>query len=407
MRYIGMDVHRGFCEVAILEGGEMRSAPRVITEPDALEAFAEQLGPEDHVALENTGVAEAIARVLEPHVARVVVSNPKATKAIAGAKAKTDYRDARTLASLLAAGFLPEVWLGDPDTRVLRRRIARRGQLVRARTRAKNEAHACLHRTLKGRPPMTDAFGVKGRGWLAEQDLPDDERESMDASLRQVEFFDRELDLLDGAIARQVLHRTEVRRLMTIPGVDLVTAASFIAAVGDISRFPTSRHLVGYLGLDPRVRQSGDAPARHGRISKEGSSSARHVLVEAAWVAARAPGPLRAFAERIRARRGSNVAAVAVARKLAVLAWHMLSQGEDYAFARPTLVRAKLRRLELRAGAAPRPGTRGARTWPTAGDRGRDAEVALQAEMAYRRLVKDWRSSGKGGAGAATGARIS
>jgi hypothetical protein len=97
--------------------------------------------------------------------------------------------------------------------------------------------------------------------------------------------------------------RHRARRLMTVPGVNVIVAATFLAAVGEISRFPTSRQLVGYLGLDPRVRQSGSTPATHGRISKQGSASARHALVEASWSVVRQPGPLRAFYQRIR-RRG-------------------------------------------------------------------------------------------------------
>jgi transposase len=77
--------------------------------------------------------------------------------------------------------------------------------------------------------------------------------------------------------------------------VSAITASTFMAAIGDIRRFPSARRLVGYLGLDPRVRQSGVGPARHGRISKQGSASVRHVLVEAVWTAVRTPGPLRAF----------------------------------------------------------------------------------------------------------------
>jgi transposase len=116
--------------------------------------------------------------------------------------------------------------------------------------------------------------------------------------------------------------------------------------------------LVGYLGLDPRVRQSGSEPARHGRISKQGPGETRGLLVEAAWHAARTTGPLRAFHQRLAARRGSNVATVAVARKLALIAWHMLTRGEDYAFVRPSLVREKLRRLELMLGADRQQGKR-------------------------------------------------
>jgi transposase len=86
-----------------------------------------------------------------------------------------------------------------------------------------------------------------------------------------------------------------VLRLMTVPGVSVITASTFVAAIGDIRRFHSARKLVGYLGLDPRVRQSGVAPARHGRITKQGSAPVRYVLVEAAWVAVRTPGPLRAL----------------------------------------------------------------------------------------------------------------
>jgi Transposase IS116/IS110/IS902 family len=142
---------------------------------------------------------------------------------------------------------------------------------------------------------------------------------------------------------------------MTIPGVDVTTAATLIAAIGDVSRFPSPRHLTGYLGLDPKLRQSGVARPRQGRISKEGSAAARHALVEAAWSTAKAPGPLRAFAERTAARRGRHIAAVAVARKLAVLAWHLLSRGEDYAYQRPSVVRRKPARAQdgCPAGEAP------------------------------------------------------
>jgi transposase len=106
---------------------------------------------------------------------------------------------------------------------------------------------------------------------------------------------------------------------MTVPGVNVICAATFLGAVGDVRRFRGSRQLVAYLGLDPRVRQSGTEPARSGRISKRGSASARWVLVEAAWSVVHQPGPLHAFYQRIRARRGHGIAVVAVAPKLAVL----------------------------------------------------------------------------------------
>lgn len=100
---------------------------------------------------------------------------------------------------------------------------------------------------------------------------------------------------------------------------------------------------MSYFGLNPRVRQSGLGVAQYGRISKHGRSHARAMLVEAAWAAAKAPGPLRAFLLRIRNKRGHQVAAAAVARKLAVLIWHMLTKQEDYLWVRPALVAAKQR----------------------------------------------------------------
>jgi transposase len=401
MRFIGLDVHRDFCEVAIAEAGAVRLAGRVPTEPEALTLFAQSLGGDDEVALEATGNALKIARIIEPHVGRVVLANPKAVKGITRAGAKTDKIDARTLAKLLAGGFLPAVWLPDEQTRILRRRISARAQLVRQRTRAKNQVHATLIRNLKGKPPVSDLFGTRGRRWLAAQDLPADEQETIAACLRQIAFLDAEIALIERTLAEQVLASAQMRRLLTLPGVNFVTAAALIAAIGDIGRFPTARQLVSYLGLDPRVNQSGTEPARHGRISKQGPGETRHVLVEAAWHASRAPGPLRAFHQRITARRGGNIATVAVARKLAVIAWHMLSRGEDYAFARPSLTREKIRRLELMTGAEHQKGKR-IGVFASKEQHQLDKELAAQAELAYRRLLQDWQPTSKG-TGAAPG----
>jgi transposase len=330
-----------------------------------------------------------------------VLANAKQVRAISHARIKTDTVDAKVLADLLAADLIPAVWIGDERVRMLRRLVSRRRGLVKRRTQIKNEIAAALHRNLKGRNPASDPFSTKGRQWIAAQQLPVDERLTVDGCLRQLDFLGAELAEIDRLIAQQVLADADVRRLMTIPGIDIVTAATLVAAIGDICRFPTSRHLVGYLGLHPRIRQSGNASARHGRLSKEGSAAARHVLVEAAWSAAKSPGPLRAFAQRTAARRGRHVATVAVARKLAVLTWHLLTRGEDYAFARPSLVRRKLRTLELKAGAPhAKPGPKPDPVWNTSSDAA-EKRLAEQAELAYRRSVADWQASRpKAGAGA-------
>jgi transposase len=357
MRAIGLDVHLDFCEVAISEDVEVRSAGRISTTPEQIELFAQSLGSDDRVALEVTGNAWEIARIIEPHVARVVVVSPSDT-GIRQARAKTDRLDARTLAKLLASGELDAVWMPDRETWVMRRRLARRGQLVWARSRAKNQIHAALMRCLVGRAPFADLFGIKGRRWLAELELPEEERETVDSAMRQVEFLDAEIAAVERLIANAALRSPEIERLMTVPGVNVIVAATFLATIGDIRRFESSRKLVGYLGLDPRVKQSGIGPATHGRISKQGSLRARHALVEASWSTVRQPGPMRAFYGRIRARRGHQVAVVAAARKLACLFWCLLTREEDYAYAQPSLTAKKLRRLELTAGAPSQRGTK-------------------------------------------------
>lgn len=301
MRFIGMDVHRDFCEIAIAEqGGKVRQAGRIASTVEQLEVFAQSLAPDDAVALEATSGAGLIADLIRPHVGQVVVANTRRLPQIS--RAKTDRLDARILARLQRVGSWRRS--GRPMSRRgrcvgcargVRRSSARREALVRARTRAKNEAHAVPRRNLCRRPPVSDAFGKRGRQWPASLELPVDERLTLDGCLRQIDLLDVELRALDRALAEQALRSPEIRRLMTIPGVNVQTAAAFLAAVGDIRRFPSARQLVGYLGLDPRVRQSGNSDARHGHISKGGSSLARGMLGEAAWSVAQTPGPLRAF----------------------------------------------------------------------------------------------------------------
>jgi transposase len=387
-RAIGLDVHRDFCVVAICEDGKVRSGGRVPSTPEGLRLLAESLLPSDRVALEVTASCWEVTRILEPFVDRVIVVSPDDT-GIASARAKTDKLDARALASLCWKGELEAVWMPDERCQILRRRLARRTQLVHARSRAKNEISAVLQRRLIERPPFADLFGLIGRRWLADVELPLEERESVDAGLRQIAFLDAEIKAVEKLIARQALAWPEIRRLMTVPGVNLICAATFIAAIGRADRFLTQRKLVAYLGLDPKVRQSGETPARSGRISKRGSASARWALVEAAWSVVKQPGPLRAFYERVRARRGHGKAIVATARKLAVLFWCMLRRGEDYAHQRPALTKKKLRELELTAGAKPR--TKAAAGIWSANRAIRDAERALteQAEISYKRLVTD------------------
>ena len=268
MRQIALDVHKTFCEVAIREGTKTYSAGRVATERETLELFAESLCPTDEVVMEATGPAMEIARILTPHVARVVVANAQEVRAISHARVKSDRFDARTLANLLGAGMLEGVWVPDAETQGLRRRVARRASLVRQRTRAKNEIHAALSRSLLGRLPVADLFTAEGRAWLQAQELGAEEAETVEGCLRQIDFLDAEVAEIDTKLAKWAVSSAEAKRLMSIPGVGAGVAVTLMAAIGDVSRFSGQRQLVAYLGLDPKVRQSGEEAPRHGRILK-------------------------------------------------------------------------------------------------------------------------------------------
>ena len=396
MRVIGMDIHRVFAEAVALLDGKATRLGRVDMRRDRLEEFARAaLTHDDHVVVEATGNAAAVAEVLAPHVGRVVIANPKQVRLIAHAKIKTDGIDAAVLAKLYASGFLPEVWVPDERTGALRRQVSRREQLVRQRTRLKNIVQSILHAHLVPPCPHADLFGASGRAWLAGQVLPEDERLAVERHVRTLDGLLADLRLVERDIARHALEDEGVRRLMTIPGIDMVVGVGLAAAIGDVARFASAEKLVAYLGLNPSVRQSGEAPARHGRIAKQGRGHARGMLVEAAWAAARSPGPFRAFFQRVAARRGQHVAAVATARKLAVLAWRLLSRGEDYAWTRPALQARKMRSLELRAGRPRLLGQRGAAYDYNIRDiRERERRPAEMAETAYRRLTEGWSQQG-------------
>jgi transposase len=382
---IGIDAHKNFAEVAILEPGRPVRHRRIGTTPAELKAFVERLGPQDQVVLEASFNTWALADLLQQHAGRVVVSNPMRTKAIASAKIKTDKVDAQVLAQLLAADFIAEVWVPDPTLRALRRRVSQRSALVHQQTALRNRVHAVLNRNLLD-CPATDLFGKAGRQWLSTAPLPPEERQQVQSALRLLAALETEIEAVERPLAETALGDPRVRHLMSIPGVGLVTALAIVGVIGDVRRFPRPTQLVGYLGLDPRVRQSGERAARTGHISRQGQGHARGLLIEAAHSAVRTPGPLRAFHDRIRSRRSRQIALVAVARKLAVLAWHLLSDDTDYRWASAILVADKLRQVERKAGQpiqrAPR-SPAGSQT----GRRDQERRLQLQAEEAYRVLV--------------------
>lgn len=394
MRVIGLDVHRNFAQVAILDDGVVKDHGRFAMEREAVLAFANKvLTKDDDVVLEATGNTAIIVRLLTPFAHRVVIANPLQVRAIAWAKVKTDKIDAATLARLHAAQFLPEVWMPPEDVELRRRVIAERTQLVGQMTRLKNRIQSILHANLV--PKETGRiFSKRSRARLEALPLPADQ---MRMALRHHDELVRlaaELAVIDRDVAQHALGDPDVKRLMTIGGIDSIVAASVLAAIGDIRRFSSPDKLVSYLGLNPSVHQSGDHPAYHGHITHQGRGHARGMLVEAAWSIASSTGPLSAFFHRIGVKRCKSVAAIATARKLAVLIWHMLTKQQDYVWVRPALLQYKIRRLELMAGHASRRGGNKpgpARDYSVKAIRDQERARLAGAEQDYRRFVAGWR----------------
>ena len=381
-RVIGLDISKHSAEVAILEPGSSScKRHRFVASPAGILGFASKLGPDDSVALESCTNAFAFHRLLCQHAGKVVVSNPLKTRVIAEAKVKTDKVDAEILARLLAADFLPPVWVPDTFTDQLRHWVNHRQGLVTQRTQAKNRIHAILHRNLIT-VDVTDLFGKAGRVFLANVELPAAERQLLDADMRTIDFHDTEILAAEQTLAEAVHRDEQIRRLLTIPGIALTSAVGLKAAMGDIHRYRAPANLVSYFGLNPSVYQSG-LKAYTGHISRRGRSHARTVCVEAAHLLVRVPGPFHAFFLRLRRRKPYNVAITAVARKLVVLVWHMLTKNEDYRYASPALTREKLNRVHRlatgeRPARAPRKAVTGARHQP-----------GLDAETDYDRFIHE------------------
>jgi transposase len=390
MRVIGMDIHRSFAQVAILEDGQIIREQRVDLVHGPLVNFAKTLSLEDEVVIEATGNSAAVERLMRPYVKRVAVANSRLVRAIAYARVKTDKIDAAILARLHAAGFLPEVWVADEDTLNRRRQIAERMGVLEQVVRLKGRIQAILHSNLI--PKYSGhLFGKTGRKWLDSLPLPDAERAMLGRLVVELERVSTQMAELDKGLAQQALDDPRARRLMTIPGISSVVASTVLASIGDVSRFPSAQKLSSYFGLTPKVRQSGNQPARHGRISKQGNGDARKMLVEAAWSAKTAPGPLRAFFVRIQNKRGAAAAAVATARKLAVMIWHVLSGDEEYTFARPAFTAMKFRKLALKAGAPREYGKAGpGRDYWIKEIRHKEMNYVERAERAYEKMVEAW-----------------
>jgi transposase len=326
-RYVGLDVHKHYVMVGAVNAyQEMVLPPRKVSLTEFESWAKKNLRPTDEVVLEATSNAWYLYDLLEPVVARVVVCHPPQVKLIAAAVVKTDKKDTMTLAKLLAVGMIPTIWVPPEYVRELRALIHHRQRLISQQTRIKNQLQSLLHRHHLV-PPGGKLFGAANRAWWLGLGLTSSEK----LRLRQDLIL---LDQLDPLISEV---ETEINRLslaepwadltpylLQLPGIGLITAMTILSAIGEIERFPSAKKLVGYAGLGAKVHSSG-LTHRTGGITKQGRKELRRVLIEAAWTAVRYDQHWKEQFEHLAYHIGREKAIVAIARKLLVIIWHVLT----------------------------------------------------------------------------------
>jgi transposase len=290
-RYVGIDLHKHLIVGHVVDaaGKKVDTFRYESVDGATLDHIGrKRLKPEDQVVMEATTHCWAVVRALEPFVARVAVSNPMATKAIAKAKVKTDKVDAAVLSHLLRLGYLPEVWQPDRSTRDLREWTSRRSRIVGQRTAVINRLRSTLAQRLLDCPYLITSSAA--HEWIAAQDLDADARWLVDSDLRLMASLQSELAAMNKLLAKRSYVDPRVKLLMTLPGVGQDTAQSLLAAIGDIARFHDADSLASYLGLVPSTRQS-SSHCYHGPLTKQGRCQTRWMLIQAAHAVRAHPGP--------------------------------------------------------------------------------------------------------------------
>ena len=335
MLYVGLDLSRKRLDwQALDETGARVAAGAAPPDGDGLEQLGRRLGDRGVVAvIESMSGARFVHDRLELCGWDVRVADALKARGIAPLACKTDRIDCWVLAELARRDLVPEVWLPDPAVRAERERARFRLYLVRHRVSLKNRVHAILFQ--HGVPVAhSDLFGPAGRQMLERLALPEPWQSTVGCSLELIDTLDEEIRECGRELARLGADHAYVSRLVSCPGVGWVLAYTIASEIGDIGRFASPRKLVGYTGLCPRVDQSGERD-RRGALRKNGPTYLRWALIEAAHVAVRCHPPYRELAERMRDRhgkkRGSNIAAIEIGRRLSEAIWHMLTNDQPFA----------------------------------------------------------------------------
>ncbi len=327
-RYIALDIHKEY----MLAGGENAAQewvlpPRRIGMAKFREWAIANLHGGDAVVLETTTNVWDIYDIVAPLATRTVVAHAGAVRQIAEARVKTDKKDIERLIRLLIADIVPEVWVPPVEVRELRGMISYRNRLVKMGTMVRNRLQSLLHRhnILLPKGMLLDAT------WWQEQKLSTLERVQIQQELAMLEEIDKHKTEVDAELGCQSLGETwgkQAVRLLQLPGFGVVMTMIVLSAIGDIQRFESAKHLVGYAGLGAGVHDSGQEHIEK-RITKSGRKELRWALVEAAWQAIRiSPYWKEQYEKYLRRMRKPNMAIVVIARKLLVAVWQVLTKEE-------------------------------------------------------------------------------
>ncbi len=330
MWIIGCDYHPSFQQIAFVdqETGEYGCRRLEHKGGEAERFYCSLAGQEVVVGMEATGGMRWFERLLGELKFELWVGDPVKVRAAAAGKAKTDKKDAELLLRLLVEKRFPRIWVATVEQRDARQLVLHRHRLVQTRTRAKNQLQAIARN--EGLHPQRRVWSGAGQKELMNLAL------SPWGTVRRRDWVEllgelnQRIDPLDRALKQQAEQRPEVRLLMTHPGVGPVVAMTFVLTIGEPRRFHTSKQVAAYLGLVPLEESSGKQRQRLGHITKQGNSLLRGLLTEAAHIAARHDPQWRRKYLRLAMKKNRSIAAIAVARCLAVRLWWMWKLGLNY-----------------------------------------------------------------------------
>ncbi len=331
-RYVALDIHKHYCVVAgVNREGQVVLQPVRVEHADLEGWLKTNLQARDHVVIESTTNAWHVYDLLEPLAERVAVANPIKVKQIALARVKTDIRDTLILARLLAANLVPEVWVPPVHVRQMRQLLSQRRQWVETHTQILNRMHSVAHRHhLKHE--RGQRFNEKTIGWQKDERLSQMEQFQLSLEMENKVYIEKQIERISREV-RKMCHqkpwRDAMTYLMQLPGFGVITAMTVLAAIGEIGRFETAKHLASYSGLTPGLEQSGTKSRGKG-ITKEGRRELRWALVEAAQMAVKSDPFLKLKFQALQKRMHRNQAIVAIAHHLLELVWYVLTRRQPY-----------------------------------------------------------------------------